>query len=81
MLFLFSSLPFPLKKIRKWKGIYILPTRDIVLCNLCFFQVNNLICIENFADFAQLGRFTLRTEGKLFFLFYAINVKLPFVWC
>jgi hypothetical protein len=27
--------------------------------------VNNLICIENFSDFPQLGRFTLRTEGKL----------------
>lgn len=30
----------------------------------CRIQVNNLICIENFLDFAQLGRFTLRTEGK-----------------
>ena len=27
-------------------------------------QVNNLICIEKFSDFPQLGRFTLRTEGK-----------------
>jgi len=26
--------------------------------------VNNLICIEKFSDFPQLGRFTLRTEGK-----------------
>lgn len=26
-------------------------------------QVNNLICVEKFADFPQLGRFTLRTEG------------------
>ncbi|CAN4098281.1 unnamed protein product [Withania somnifera] len=31
---------------------------------LCCVQVNNLICIEKFSDFAQLGRFTLRTEGK-----------------
>ncbi|XP_020270278.1 eukaryotic peptide chain release factor GTP-binding subunit ERF3A isoform X2 [Asparagus officinalis] len=30
----------------------------------CRIQVNNLICIEKFSDFAQLGRFTLRTEGK-----------------
>ncbi|GFQ02232.1 eukaryotic peptide chain release factor GTP-binding subunit erf3a [Phtheirospermum japonicum] len=30
----------------------------------CRVQVNNLICIEKFSDFAQLGRFTLRTEGK-----------------
>jgi hypothetical protein len=27
-------------------------------------QVSNLICIENFSDSPQLGRFTLRTEGK-----------------
>ncbi|WVZ25256.1 hypothetical protein V8G54_003800 [Vigna mungo] len=26
--------------------------------------VNNSICIEKFSDFPQLGRFTLRTEGK-----------------
>jgi hypothetical protein len=26
--------------------------------------VNNLICIETFSDFPQLGRFTLRTEGE-----------------
>ncbi|RAL40166.1 hypothetical protein DM860_008306 [Cuscuta australis] len=26
--------------------------------------VNNMICIEKFNDFSQLGRFTLRTEGK-----------------
>jgi len=31
---------------------------------VCRIQVNNLICIENFSDFPQLGRFTLRTEGK-----------------
>ncbi|KAL3626640.1 hypothetical protein CASFOL_030189 [Castilleja foliolosa] len=30
----------------------------------CRVQVNNLICIEKFSDFAQLGRFTLRTEGR-----------------
>ncbi|KAG5618900.1 hypothetical protein H5410_018724 [Solanum commersonii] len=33
----------------------------IVLCRV---QVNNLICIEKFSDFPQLGRFTLRSEGK-----------------
>ncbi|KAL2940392.1 Eukaryotic peptide chain release factor GTP-binding subunit [Bienertia sinuspersici] len=27
-------------------------------------NVNNLICVEKFSDFPQLGRFTLRTEGK-----------------
>ncbi|PIN18098.1 Polypeptide release factor 3 [Handroanthus impetiginosus] len=31
---------------------------------VCRVQVNNLICIEKFSDFPQLGRFTLRTEGR-----------------
>ncbi|KAM7267334.1 hypothetical protein ACFE04_009500 [Oxalis oulophora] len=31
---------------------------------VCRIQVNNLICVEKFSDFPQLGRFTLRTEGK-----------------
>lgn len=31
---------------------------------VCRIWVENLICIEKFSDFAQLGRFTLRTEGK-----------------
>ncbi|XP_043705627.1 eukaryotic peptide chain release factor GTP-binding subunit ERF3A-like [Telopea speciosissima] len=31
-------------------------------------QVNNLICIEKFTDFPQLGRFTLRTEGEKWIL-------------
>ncbi|CAI8594951.1 unnamed protein product [Vicia faba] len=30
----------------------------------CRIQVSNSICIEKFSDFRQLGRFTLRTEGK-----------------
>ncbi|XP_042050694.1 eukaryotic peptide chain release factor GTP-binding subunit ERF3A-like isoform X8 [Salvia splendens] len=30
----------------------------------CRVQVNNMICIEKYSDFPQLGRFTLRTEGK-----------------
>lgn len=34
------------------------------LCQLCASQVNNLICIEKFSDFPQLGRFTLRSEGE-----------------
>lgn len=29
-------------------------------------QVANSICVEKFSDFPQLGRFTLRTEGKDF---------------
>ncbi|XP_021760841.1 eukaryotic peptide chain release factor GTP-binding subunit ERF3A-like [Chenopodium quinoa] len=30
----------------------------------CRIQLNNSICVEKFSDFPQLGRFTLRTEGK-----------------
>ncbi|KAL5704222.1 hypothetical protein ACHQM5_022678 [Ranunculus cassubicifolius] len=31
---------------------------------VCRIQVSNMICIEKFSDFPQLGRFTLRSEGK-----------------
>ncbi|RID51797.1 hypothetical protein BRARA_H02439 [Brassica rapa] len=31
---------------------------------VCRIQVTNSICVEKFSDFPQLGRFTLRTEGK-----------------
>ncbi|KAL3529219.1 hypothetical protein ACH5RR_008541 [Cinchona calisaya] len=31
---------------------------------VCHVQANNLICVEKFSDFPQLGRFTLRSEGK-----------------
>ncbi|KAF2545025.1 hypothetical protein F2Q70_00020111 [Brassica cretica] len=31
---------------------------------VCRIQVSNSICVEKFSDFPQLGRFTLRTEGK-----------------
>ncbi|CAN0891435.1 Eukaryotic peptide chain release factor GTP-binding subunit ERF3A [Linum grandiflorum] len=30
----------------------------------CRIQVNSVICVEPFSEFPQLGRFTLRTEGK-----------------
>ena len=29
-------------------------------------QVNDVICVERFDDFPQLGRFTLRDEGEIF---------------
>ena len=35
----------------------------------CASQVNNLMCVEKFSDFPQLGRFTLRTEGDKVFPF------------
>ncbi|PIN18099.1 Polypeptide release factor 3 [Handroanthus impetiginosus] len=48
------------KKPMKKKPLFV--KKDALV--VCRIQVNNLICIEKFSDFAQLGRFTLRTEGK-----------------
>ncbi|THU57830.1 hypothetical protein C4D60_Mb03t07700 [Musa balbisiana] len=50
----------PKKRKPKRKPLFV-KNGAVVVCRV---QVNNLICIENFSDFAQLGRFTLRTEGK-----------------
>ena len=37
---------------------------SVLISSWCYVsQVDNMICIEKFSDFAQLGRFTLRTEG------------------
>ncbi|CAO2834420.1 unnamed protein product [Amaranthus hypochondriacus] len=43
------------------KKILFVKSNSIVVCRV---QVNNMICVEKFSDFPQLGRFTLRTEGK-----------------
>ncbi|WJX15180.1 hypothetical protein P8452_05358 [Trifolium repens] len=43
------------------KKVLFVKNGAIVLCRV---QVNNVICVEKFSDFPQLGRFTLRTEGK-----------------
>lgn len=48
------------KKPMKKKVLFV-KNGAVVLCRI---QVNNLICIEKFSDYPQLGRFTLRTEGK-----------------
>ncbi|XP_073142561.1 uncharacterized protein [Henckelia pumila] len=48
------------KKPMKRKPLFV-KNAAVVVCRI---QVNNLICIEKFSDFPQLGRFTLRTEGK-----------------
>ncbi|XP_031092941.1 eukaryotic peptide chain release factor GTP-binding subunit ERF3A isoform X1 [Ipomoea triloba] len=48
------------KKPMKKKPLFV-KNGAFVVCRL---QVNNLICVEKFSDFSQLGRFTLRTEGK-----------------
>ncbi|KAL6012127.1 hypothetical protein ACLOJK_002604 [Asimina triloba] len=43
------------------KKVFFVKNGAVVVCRI---QVNNLICVENFVDFPQLGRFTLRSEGK-----------------
>ncbi|XP_020220414.1 eukaryotic peptide chain release factor GTP-binding subunit ERF3A isoform X1 [Cajanus cajan] len=43
------------------KKILFVKNGAVVVCRV---QVQNSICIEKFSDFPQLGRFTLRTEGK-----------------
>lgn len=48
------------KKPMKKKVLFV-KNGAVVVCRI---QVNNVICIEKFSDFPQLGRFTLRTEGK-----------------
>ena len=48
------------KKPMKKKIIFV-KTGAVVLCRI---QVNDTICVEKFSGFLQLGRFTLRDEGK-----------------
>ncbi|KAG9131249.1 hypothetical protein Leryth_006100 [Lithospermum erythrorhizon] len=48
------------KKPMKKKPLFVKNGAFVV----CRIQVSNLICIEEFSQFPQLGRFTLRTEGK-----------------
>ncbi|XP_071713425.1 uncharacterized protein [Rutidosis leptorrhynchoides] len=43
------------------KKVFFVKNGDIVICRI---QVTNKICIEKFADFRQLGRFTLRDGEK-----------------
>ncbi|KAM0948550.1 putative protein-synthesizing GTPase [Dioscorea sansibarensis] len=50
----------PKKKKPKRKPLFVKAGAAV----LCRIQVSNLICVENFADYPQLGRFTLRTEGR-----------------
>ena len=51
----------PRKKKPMKKKIIFVKTGAVVLCRI---QVNDTICVENFSGFLQLGRFTLRDEGK-----------------
>ncbi|KAG8370577.1 hypothetical protein BUALT_Bualt14G0131600 [Buddleja alternifolia] len=57
---LISQIDPKTKKPSKKKPLFV-KKGALVVCRV---QVNNSICIEKFSDFPQLGRFTLRTEGK-----------------
>ncbi|KAF1874489.1 hypothetical protein Lal_00029916 [Lupinus albus] len=48
------------RKPMKKKVLFVKSGAGIV----CRVQVSNTICVETFSSFPQLGRFTLRTEGK-----------------
>ncbi|GAB2232289.1 hypothetical protein Droror1_Dr00011321 [Drosera rotundifolia] len=48
------------RKLMKKKVLFV-KNGAVVMCRI---QVNSMICVEKFSDFPQLGRFTLRTEGK-----------------
>lgn len=48
------------KKKKKKKPLFVKSGAAVV----CRIQVSNLICIEKFSEYPQLGRFTLRSEGK-----------------
>ncbi|XP_024641755.1 eukaryotic peptide chain release factor GTP-binding subunit ERF3A isoform X2 [Medicago truncatula] len=57
---LISQIDPKTRKPMKKKVLFVKNGAGVV----CRIQVNNSICIEKFSDFPQLGRFTLRTEGK-----------------
>ncbi|XP_038725371.1 eukaryotic peptide chain release factor GTP-binding subunit ERF3A isoform X3 [Tripterygium wilfordii] len=61
------------KKAMKKKLLFV-KNGAIVVCRV---QVNSSICIEKFADFPQLGRFTLRTEGKTVAVGKVTDLSLP----
>jgi peptide chain release factor subunit 3 len=55
-----SQIDLKTRKPMKKKVLFVKNGAAVV----CRIQVTNSICIEKFSDFPQLGRFTLRTEGK-----------------
>ncbi|CDY26187.1 hypothetical protein HID58_021809 [Brassica napus] len=57
---LISQIDMKTRKPMKKKILFVKNGAAVV----CRIQVSNSICVEKFSDFPQLGRFTLRTEGK-----------------
>ena len=39
------------------------------------------ICVETYNDYQQLGRFTIRDEGILFYLWFYLNAELSCMHC
>ncbi|KAG2257083.1 hypothetical protein Bca52824_076377 [Brassica carinata] len=58
---LISQIDMETREPIKNKGVRFVKNGAGVVCRI---QVTNSICVEKFSDFPQLGRFTLRTEGK-----------------
>lgn len=61
--------PKTLKPMKK-KPLFV-KSGAVVLVRI---QVNQLICVERFEDFPQLGRFTLRDEGKTVAIGRVVNL-------
>ncbi|CAI0400396.1 unnamed protein product [Linum tenue] len=57
---LIEQIDLKTRKAMKKRPLFV-KNGAIVKCRI---QVNSTICVELFSDFPQLGRFTLRTEGK-----------------
>ncbi|CAN6980111.1 unnamed protein product [Brassica rapa subsp. trilocularis] len=57
---LISQIDMKTRKPMKKKILFVKNGAAVI----CRIQVTNSICVEKFSDFPQLGRFTLRTEGK-----------------
>ncbi|CAN6901369.1 unnamed protein product [Brassica oleracea] len=57
---LISQIDVKTRKPMKKKILFVKNGAAVI----CRIQVTNSICVEKFSDFPQLGRFTLRTEGK-----------------
>ncbi|XP_010693065.2 uncharacterized protein LOC104906058 isoform X2 [Beta vulgaris subsp. vulgaris] len=57
---LLQQIDLKTRKPMKKKVLFVKNGASVV----CRIQLSNMICVEKFSDFQQLGRFTLRTEGK-----------------
>lgn len=77
IVFLISLLTvaFLIPYLLSYRLVVLILNRHLLL--KCASQANNVICVEKFSDFPQLGRFTLRTEGDSVFL---TSVVYTFIW-